>query len=347
MARSGTGVQGDPYVVHNWDELVQSIGESGAYVEFPLDAVRTTDTVVQRGKLYYKLVGANYVEVTNPKQSELSTYYENSFEIDLNDEYPEGVLDVVYSGTHEALSVQGYLDGKGGTIRNLYSQGTVSGHALFYFGGDGSISNTDILNIYFVGRDTGCAIFNNTGTATGNSLMRRCRMSGVLYNADFYRKDGTWDIKIERCTFAMYGSIHQHTLFDSDGRSMADFAFKNTVFDFTCPHIYAISRAVESGSGLTISASNCLFIGSYGFEYSWDTFNYMDACVFDFTSSETRTLQFNNINVPCLVNTTKVPNYSYTDGLQIPANLIRATTQQQMQDASWLLSQGFPVGRLT
>jgi hypothetical protein len=344
MARSGSGTQSQPYIVHNWDELVQSIGEVGAYVEFPLDAVLTTDTTVQRGKLYYKLVSGNYVEVTNPKQSELSTYYENSFEIDLNDEYPEGIP----SQGQVGLNVEGYFDGKGGTIRNIYMAAGVNDSSLFLFDKNTSFINTDILNIYFVGRggNESAVISNRYVGDTANSLMRRCRMSGVIYNSNFYLKNSYKDLKLERCTFAFYGRLGDCGIFSSYGGAyMSAVGFKNCVFDFTCPQMRNFSCYTSSSTNyLYIAASNCLFTGNCTQSSATDIFNRLNSCVFDVVlngGTVAITYQINNSEVPTVLNISKA-NLSF-----LGTTTHIEATQQQIEDASWLLSQGFPVGRLT
>lgn len=348
MARSGSGTQSQPYIVHNWDELVQSIGEVGAYVEFPLDAVLTTDTVVQRGKLYYKLVSGNYVEVTNPKQSELSTYYENSFEIDLNDEYPEGIplLNAGTMNRKHGIDIKGKFDGKGGTIRNIYMTPDADNSTLFYFADDSEFKNTDILNVYYIGHggSQSGVISNFDAARSTSSLMRRCRMSGVIYNSNFYQRNSSTDIRLERCTFAFYGRMGDNGMFSGQGTSMQQIAFTNCVFDFTCPQMRNFSCYTASSSNyLYIEALNCLFTGNCTISSTYDIFSRLNSCVFDVIlngGTVAVTYQINYSEVPSVFNISKA-NLSMGSATRIEA------TQQQIEDASWLLSQGFPVGRLT
>ena len=337
--RQGDGSQGNPYVVDSWDSLVQCCKQSGKYTQFPLEPVRTQDTVIQRGKLYYD---SNNNLITNPKQADINTYYENSFELDLNDEYPEGIPIIQDgAGVWCGLAIEGEFDGRGGTIRNIYMSVGSYGNGLISFRGTSSwysvLQNVDILNIYFVGQAVNNALIY--ASTSYDCIMRRCRVSGVLYSANFYHQLGSSGVKLQRCTFSMFGNIPDCSIFKSSGQNLPANFFTNSVFDFTCPRLRSICVDTE----LTVSATNCLFTGTYGFTYGASVYGTLNGCVFDFTFPDSIFIQINTVNVPTVFNITKAPTITFAGST---ANIIQATTSQ-MQDASWLLSHGFPVGRLT
>jgi len=107
---TGKGEQNDPYIVSDWNDFITATGTSGAYVEFPQNLVKTSDTEVVEGKLYVDSTGE---PVTNPVPSKLSEYYENTFVLDQNEYAPEGLTSIL-----EIKCTS--LNGRGGMIKNIH-----------------------------------------------------------------------------------------------------------------------------------------------------------------------------------------------------------------------------------
>lgn len=108
---TGTGTQAEPYIVSNWTDFITAIGATDAYVEFPKNLVKTSDTEVNPNKLY---VDSSGTVQTNVQASDLANLYENTFVLDANDYAPEGLTTTI---TINCASINGF----GGTIRNLAS----------------------------------------------------------------------------------------------------------------------------------------------------------------------------------------------------------------------------------
>ena len=104
----GDGTQANPYIPNTWDDFVTAIGTSEAYVELPIELVKTSDDRVRNGKIYFDSQGN---QIAAPIQSELSNYYENNFKFDMNMVNPLGVL-ISFNNCH--------VNGNGASIVNLY-----------------------------------------------------------------------------------------------------------------------------------------------------------------------------------------------------------------------------------
>lgn len=133
---TGTGTENDPYIVSNWTDFVTAIGTNEAYVEFPKQLSLTTDTEIKKGKLY---VDSNGDVVVNPTIAGLSTYYENTFKLDQNNYYPEGLTNYITFSCHS-------FNGCGGVIANLYSLDTNVFRHVAYTVND-SIKNVVFKNV--------------------------------------------------------------------------------------------------------------------------------------------------------------------------------------------------------
>ena len=344
MAASGSGTQLDPYVVDNWDDLVTCCGEDDKYTVLKLVLGPTQDTTVQRGKVYYTTGDPATAQiVANPVQSSLSTYYENTFVLDLNNEYPEGVPAI--SGTTVVLRLKGNFDGRGGTIRNIYHQATVNNTKLISFEGDASMVNTDVLNTYFVGI-SGAVVVTNVDSQGGTQRIRCCRFSGVMYNASFYLKSRNYDLYFERDAFVFSGDAGSCSLFRGDGTTLypAVPVATNTLFEFSFK-----TYNTTIMDKLYYNASNCtfrIFIGSTTVGQLLTYFKQANSVVFEYTienSTPSISLVIQECQVPCLFATAGVENCSLSG---VPASCIQANAAQ-MQNADWLVTHGFPIGRLT
>lgn len=339
---TGTGAQDNPYIVETWDEFVTAIGESGAYSEFPLIKRPTEDTTVQRGKLYYDAQG-NLIE--HPTAAGLTSYYENGFEIDLNDVYPEGVPDASSSSPSAAVVVRGKFNGRGGTIRNLYSNALK--YCFDYISAANwvpEIINTDILNLYFIGIDSGSAIIHTPST-NETCLLRSDRISGVFYNSAFYSYAGR-GVMFERCAVSMHVNARSFYLFLGPSLSTAGQIFKNSIFDISGAFNGISGDANDTG--FQIGASNSLITGHWNIPHAqYEVINQFQSSVIDVECTAAITIQFNSISVPSVINTDKMPNVSFIAGSTgVLDNLIQANNSQ-ISNAGWLLDHGFPVGRMS
>lgn len=334
---TGTGTQLDPYIVSTWDEFTSKVSETGKYVEFPLQLRGTSDTTIQRGKLYYDAQGNL---IANPVQSGLSGYYENGFEIDLNAVYPEGVPDAAVSGGVScAFELQAKFDGRGGVIRNLYAR-DLDNLILVTSETDWSpeLNNVDIFNIYYVGKGSyhSSAVIH-TPPFFDAGLIRKTRISGVFYNSAFYLHSGV-DVNFERCAIALRGNSTDQP-FISGGISGSGVIFKNTLVN-----ISGIFPGIVYG-GFSIGMSNSKITGYWTLTgNSGISLSTFDASVIDGVTDVSVDVYCTDILVPSVINTQTMPNITYTPSK--PSNLIEATTAQ-LGNASWLLDHGFPVGRLS
>lgn len=343
---TGTGAQDNPYIVETWDDFVTAIGENGAYSEFPLIVRPTEDTKVQRGKLYYDAQG-NLIE--HPITANISSYYENGFEIDLNNEYPEGVPNAAASGDPSAaVVVQGKFNGRGGTIRNLYSNTLI--HCFRYISTAEwfpEIINTDILNLYFIGTDANSSVIWNP--SSGLDCLLRCdRMSGVFYNSNFYSLSASGSYKkpgvvFERCAVSMHVNAPNGYLFKGGSLSNVGQMLKNSILDISGTFA-GLSGGDETG--FQIGASNSLITGHWNVPTDYYVIYSLDSSVIDVDCTAAITLQINDISVPSVINVQKMPNITYNTSSSILANLIEADNSQ-ITNAGWLLDHGFPVGRLS
>lgn len=164
---TGTGTQNDPYIISDWTDFITAVGTSGAYVEFPKNLVRTSDTDVDPNKLY---TDANGVVQTNVQPSDLANLYENTFILDANDYAPSGIT------THIQINCTS-INGFGGYIKNLAS--SMDGILGFY-------SVTQMTGIAFLNINLEEYMFFGAVWSGDYNRINKCIFSGRLvsrYNA--------------------------------------------------------------------------------------------------------------------------------------------------------------------
>lgn len=150
---TGTGTQADPYIVDNFPDFITAAGTSGAYVEFPKNLVKTSDTEIVEGKLYVDSTGE---PVTNPVPTNLGDYYENTFVLNQNDYAPEGM-------TARITIACAYFHGRGGAVKNIWFNRADA----FYITANTDIRATAFLNWRVTtATNSSFIVFNSNSTYT-------------------------------------------------------------------------------------------------------------------------------------------------------------------------------------
>ena len=180
---TGTGTQNDPFIISDWTDFITAVGTSGAYVEFPKNLVRTSDTDVDPNKLY---TDANGVVQTNVQPSDLANLYENTFTLNANDYAPGGITSHIQI---RCASINGF----GGYIKNLAS--SMDGIMGFY--SVTSMTGIAFLNINLEEKNFFWAVWNGDY----NRLIK-CIFSGRL-SASNNAFILTHYFKFTSCAFAL------------------------------------------------------------------------------------------------------------------------------------------------
>lgn len=156
------------------------------------------------------------------KVSESGKYIKLGNDIDLNDEYPEGLTSGLTINCAE-------IDGDGKTIKNLYFK---SGR-LFYCEGNRTWKNTNILN-FVLGDGNNGAAFHYNGTVYNTLTFKQCKLSGRL-NSGLNDNNrvilASGRLKFNRCSLNIYFSENTSTLAKSpDWRDVVTLLYCNCNF---------------------------------------------------------------------------------------------------------------------
>lgn len=251
---TGTGTQADPYIVDNFPDFITAVGTSGAYVEFPKNLVKTSDTEIVEGKLY---VDGSGEPVTNPVTENLGNYYENTFALNANDYAPEGM-------TARITIACAYFHGRGGAVKNIWFNRADG----FYITANTDIRATAFLNWRVTtATNSSFIVFNSNNTYTcyfrknifqfgveetsgGINLFDYIRPVAVS-NSFYVRSASTGEIKIfgnnsnyTACTrnrvyvdtttaYRLYMYYHDSLLVQGNCRGFQDARITNSVIDAT------------------------------------------------------------------------------------------------------------------
>lgn len=317
VTMTGTGIQNDPFVPQDWDDFVTVIGTSGAYVELPIVPIKTTDEHIMSGKLYFDSIGNR---IQSPVESELSDYYENGFVLDANAYAPMGIR----------LDFNGItLNGNGASIINCYVPNEACG--LRFTSQTTTLKNINFLNFYSESTDYWGFI-----SPSDRLLTENVQFSGFITRGSFCGVNGMPAFKSTTfsITFGTSASFINNQLNDSDKY------YQFCLFDFYgSPY-----KLFGSSDGNKIL--NCKMTGTLKgtAEPTHPLFPSGDSSttnVIDMDVTEYQNVQFNydngNSHNPYIINTDKLPTGTTYVGMT-------AVTTQQLQDASYLRSIGFPVG---
>lgn len=240
-------------------------------------------------------------------------YVELGGDIDLNSEYPEGVPNIAFQCTS--------LDGKGHTLKNIYSTGSVFSQSR---NKAAAVSNLNIADFYIQGGK----LFSLSQSTTGGSFTAsNLTISGEIYNGSFAHNYHIYP-NFDSCSINLYLSGTSYLQSD-------DYRLR-----------FSRSRVHLSGniSSSKLVNAQLLLINS---ELTGKVESSAATCVLSLENSSTSsvidaelpgfTKVFYTGTNPVLINADK------TGSAELSANLIQAT-QEQMTDAQWLHDQGFPVG---
>ena len=316
---TGTGTQQDPFVPQDWDDFVTAIGTSAAYVELPIVPIKTQDEHIMNGKLYFDAQGN---KISLPEESHLDNYYENGFTLDANVYAPMGIR----------LNFNGVtLNGNGASIINCYVPNDTCG---LRFGGNSTIRNINFLNFYSESTDYYGVITPNGGS--DRLLTENVQFSGFITRGAFCGTNGSKAFKSTTfsITFGTSASFinnqlnddnnyYQFCLFDFYGSPYKLFGNTYGSKILNCKMTGTLKGTAEPVHPLFPSGGN-------------STTNVIDMDVTEYQNA-----QFNydngNSHNPYIINTDKLSTGTTYVGMT-------GVTTQQLQDASYLRSIGFPVG---
>lgn len=156
------------------------------------------------------------------KAAESDVYIKIGNDINLNDEYPEGI------STQFTIKCAS-IDGDGKTIKNLYFK---SGR-LFYCEYNRTWKNTNIIN-FVLGDGTNSAAFHYNGTIYNTLTFKNCKLSGRLNSGPNNSNRvilASGRLKFDRCSLNIYFSENTSTLSNSpDWRDLVTFLYCNCNF---------------------------------------------------------------------------------------------------------------------
>lgn len=315
----GDGTQANPYIPNTWDDFVTAIGTSGAYVELPIELIKTSDEKVKNGKLYFDSQGNR---IATPIQSELSSYYENDFKFDMNTVNPLGVF-ISFNNCH--------VDGNGASVVNLYISDNNSG--ILISSGTVYINNINFLNIYCDRSNTNYGILH-CANSNGGYELQNVQFQGYVNRGTVLDVTGSVE-KFTSVTFSFTFGINAcfaNGVFNSDSK-----LFNFVLFDF-----YGNPTSLfksNYGNRFVNCKMTGKLTGTSGTNYTFPSDTSSSNCVIDMDVTNYNGVSFDYYNGsdPYIINTDKIPVGTVHD------NILGVTTLQ-LQDASYLRSVGFPVG---
>lgn len=318
----GTGTQNDPFVPNTWDDFVVAIATSGAYVELPIELIRTSDDKVKNGKLYFDSQGNR---IATPIQSELSSYYENNFKFDMNDIAPLGGLIEFNNCT---------VEGNGASIMNLHVPDDTKG--IVITNGTLNLQNFQFLGINSESTNSNRGVFRCQDNSRNYSLTN-VQFQGYIADGTFLDGSGGITRKHISNTFSL--TFGTNAKFCTTYLNANDKLYKSCWFDFygtssqPFTHNYG-NRFIDckmTGKLTGAAGENPLF-PSDGSSMN---------CTIDMDVTEYSGVKFNYANGsgrhPYIINTDKLPAGTTYVGMT-------GVTTAQLTDAEYLQSIGFPVG---
>lgn len=320
MAITGTGTAADPYRPETWEEILQCTTADYVYTVFPVkvSSTPTKDTTVKPWKKYFDASGN---AISEPKTSEIKNYYENTFLVDLNDYYPNGIPTA-------GIYLKGFIDGNGATIKNAHYDGDA--HAIIMSNAEskGKITYLNFTDFYFKATRRGATLIGvrtdaaDNGTFSGEAFYG-CQFSGTLSSLDVDYCAITqcgYNGYITSCAYNVKGISRGCNL--DTGNFVAQHRSCNIVY--------------EAAYGTQLSLVNCFVEGRTPHLdiYSVSASGLSNTSIVNLvTDSITYTNQKPSM---ILVNTDR---YSGT----LPTGCI-GVTDEQLRDPVYLASISFPIG---
>lgn len=275
----GTGTQADPFVPYIWDEVVEAVGTSAAYVSFP----------------------------------------ENGGEYDLNALYPTGVSTIRVRCTQ--------INGNGWNLKNLYSQG----NPFSIIGTHCTWIRLNIVDFLHEGSDFFKT--NEEYYQDGKSTFNQCKFSGIMSSGRLFNRNSRHSDNVMRLETSSINVRADNDAVVFGGAMDSEYASSNY-----CNVVITGNSSNPFGENWM---RNCLIQGSMspsgnnGIKLtSGSTFNIITANLSEATSESLLSCP----NGLTICNSDLLPA-----GTTIPAGMVGCTTEQ-LRNASYLASLGFPIG---
>lgn len=317
---TGTGTQADPYIPYEWDEFTAAIGTSGAHVNMPIVPVKTADTRIKLGKLYFDAQGNR---ITNPVASGLPNYYENNFKFDLNDISPMGVQIGFNNCT---------VEGNGASIMNLYVPDDTKG--IVVTNGTLNLQNFQFLGINSESTNSNRGVFRCQDNSRNYSLTN-VQFQGYIADGTFLDGAGGSTRKHISNTFSL--TFGTNAKFCTTYLNDTNKFYKNCWFDFYGTPYQLFTK--NYGNRFIGCKMTGKLTGTSGTNYTFPSDTSSNNCVIDMDVTNYNGVSFDYYrgSGSFIINTDKIPVGTVHD------NILGVTTLQ-LEDASYLRSIGFPVG---
>ena len=314
---NGTGTQADPFVPDNWEDFVTAIETTGAYISLPISLIKTTDSYIKHGKLYFDAQGDR---IESPVESDLSNYYENDFKLDANSYAPSGIS-LYFKGVT--------IEGNGASIINCYVPDENYG---LRFGGTSSkpinyLNNINFLNLFSESDVSKGYMYCDTsrGIFTDN-----VQFSGAVIRGAFCGANGIRRFK--STTFSL--TLGTNAIFIDGTLNTSQYYYQFCLFDFYGSPTNVFR--VNSGNKFLNCKMTGKLTGTSGEIPIFPSDSTSTTCVMDIDVTEYTgvTFDYGGSN-PYIINTDKIPSGTTHTNMT-------GVTSEQMLDASYLRSVGFP-----
>ena len=251
------------------------------------------------------------------KAAESGKYVKLGNDIDLNNEYPEGLA----SGLSVSCT---QIDGDGKTVKNLYLQ---SGALITCAGRNSTWKNAQLLN-WVIGDGSSAASITANGNTSGTYTFNQCKISGRINggagssNSSFLAKSGR--IKFYRCSLNMQMTANTSTIdMTGDWRNCCTMEYCNVNFsgetDKTLNIVLVNSYIKGSLSSATLNATRYP-------DGQVSTYSVLDISAAAFTA--------NSATNTVLANSEKSSSIG---------QYLTSVTSAQLTNATYLSGIGFPI----
>lgn len=317
VAMTGTGTQSDPFIPYEWEDFVTAIGTNGAYISLPVILVKTEDDHIMSGKLYFDSEGNR---IASPVESEIDDYYENSFKLDANSYAPSGIS-LYFKGVT--------IEGNGASIINCYVPDENYG---LRFGGTSTKPTNYLNNINFLN------LFSESDASKGYMYCDSSRgiftdnvqFSGAIIRGAFCGANG--NRRFKSTTFSL--TLGTNASFVNGTLNTSQYYYQFCLFDFYGSPTNVFR--VNSGNKFLNCKMTGKLTGTSGEIPIFPSDSTSTTCVMDIDVTEYTGVTFNyDGSNPYIINTDKIPSGT------VHTNMT-GVTSEQMLDASYLRSVGFP-----
>jgi hypothetical protein len=253
---------------------------------------------------------------------------------DMNDIAPDGISSRINIYAKS-------INGNGVIIKKLY----FTSNASFFFANSTSVTGVDFLDSLV---ESGTFIYRS-----GSATFQECRFSGIIQDSIFFYNTANSSAYIKRSSINL--QFQGNSLFCNGhyaggigGRGL-NLSFCNVSFSGKSANSSAITNYSQANKYNLVGFDNCLVSGTNPFKFlyvCWDSTysNYnigSNYSVFDiiFESGQIITNAPNRIysTTNCLINSDKL------NGAEVLSAFTRVT-DDQLHDATYLQSIGFPIG---